>query len=105
MNRFDTDELYELANFSASSRSLIQACNLFIHSVFLWMVYEYDGFPEGQGVVSGVHLTSGFDKEKYIYWFDISEILRVFCSIVEDQNNVLSMHRDPKTNEWVVEQG
>jgi len=102
MNRFDTYKLYDLDSFKNSSCSLRVTCNIFMHSVFLWMVYDDEGIIDGQGLVTGVHLTSDFESEKAIYWFQLDEILRVFRSVVEDEFTEFSMHRDPQSGEWKV---
>ena len=102
MNRFDVHKLYDLDGFQRRTVALQKICNVFIHSVFLWMVYDTEAFPEDQGVVTGVHLTSGYDKEKAIYWIEVSEILRVFQSVINDEHNSLEMFRDPDNNEMKV---
>lgn len=103
LNRFQIEELYDFEGFEPKTMHLKTACNLFIHSIFLWMVFDLDGLPEGEGTVSGVYLTSDFDKEKLVYKFEILEILRVFQSIVDDENNIIALHRDPESGEWTVE--
>ena len=102
LNRFQIEELYAFEGFVPKELALKTACNLFIHSYFLWMVFDSDGLPEGEAIVSGVHLTSDFDKEKMVYRFQIAEIVRVFRSIVDDENDILSLHRDSITGEWIV---
>ncbi|OBX20686.1 hypothetical protein A9995_03030 [Erythrobacter sp. QSSC1-22B] len=102
MNRFDTHKLYDLDGFVKSHISLKKVCNIFVHSVFLWMVYDVEEYSEGEGVVVGVHLTSSYDKQKSIYWIKTSEILRVFNSVVADSLDKLDMDRDPETREMKV---
>lgn len=103
MNRFDTHELYDLEAFEPGNRSLQQMCNLFIHSVFMWMVYEDRGFEIDEAAIIGVHLTSSHDKEKSIFWVEIVEIIRVFSSIIQDKNNIVRMSRDPDNGEMKVD--
>ena len=102
MNRFDTQKLYDLESFSKANRALKDVCNIFMHSVFLWMVYDSDGLGDDEGIVTGVHLTSGYEKEKSIYWFEIADILKVFESVWCDELTELQMRRDPKTGELKV---
>lgn len=103
LNRFHIEELYDFEGFAPKTLRLKTVCNLFIHSIFLWMVFDTDRLPDGEGTVSGVYLTSDFDKEKLVYKFEISEILRIFQSIVDDENNIVALNRDPKSGEWKVE--
>ena len=102
MNRFSTHELYDLESFRSANCSLHTTCNIFMHSVFLWMVYDVDGMIDGEGLVTGVHLTSDYESERSIYWFEINEILRVFKSVIDDAFAEFSMHRDPSSGEWKV---
>lgn len=94
LNRFHIEELYDFEGFAPKALNLKTACNLFIHSIFLWMVFDADDLPEGEAAVSGVYLTSDFDKEKLVYKFEISEIIRIFQSIVDDENNSFALSRD-----------
>lgn len=105
LNRFETHELYDLEGFVQTNVPLRKMCNIFVHSVFLCMVYDTKHFPEGEGVVTGVHLTSSYDKEVSIYWVEINEIIRVFQSVIEDELLSLKMYRDPDTNEMKVNKG
>jgi len=102
LNGFHIDELYDFEGFEQKSLDLKTACNLFIHSIFLWMVFDADGLPEGEATVAGVYLTSDFDKDKLVYKFGISEIVRVFQSIVDDENDISAINRDPNTGDWIV---
>jgi hypothetical protein len=102
MSRFDWHELYDLNAFKPKNVVLKQLCNIFMHSIFLWMVYGEETSDEQQSVVTGVHVTSDYEKEKQVYWVEISEILRVFRSVIMDYQDVLSMQRDPVTNEMKV---
>ncbi|WP_417319301.1 hypothetical protein [Erythrobacter aureus] len=105
MNRFHTHELYELDGFNAARFPLRRICNIFVHSAFLWMVYDVDGYLEGEGIITGVHLTSTYDKEKLLYCVSIEEILRLFRSVIDDDMTRLEMYRDPSTNEMKVKKG
>jgi hypothetical protein len=102
LNRFDTHELYDLDAFQDGARTLRGTCNLFMHSVFLWMVYDIEGHIDGEGTVTGVHLTSDYEKENVIYWFDLSDILRVFATVWNDDFSKLEIRRDPATGEMKV---
>ncbi|MEP5510108.1 MAG: hypothetical protein ABJP70_11630 [Erythrobacter sp.] len=66
------------------------------------MVYDVEGYADGDGTVIGVHLTSSYDKEKHMYWLTIDEIVRVFSSVIDDEFRELQMYRDPDTNEMKV---
>ncbi|PKP90343.1 MAG: hypothetical protein CVT75_11480 [Alphaproteobacteria bacterium HGW-Alphaproteobacteria-14] len=79
-------------------------CNLFMHSYFLWMIYDLDGHAEGEGTIASVHLTSDFEKENAIYQFEIAELLRVFRSVAEDELAVFKLGRNPSTGEWKIEE-
>ena len=102
MSRFDWYELYDLNAFQPTNVILKQLCNIFMHSAFLWMIYDGETDEEEGGAVTGVHVTSEYEKEKHVYWIEISEILRVFRSVIKDQQDVLSMERDPETKELKV---
>jgi hypothetical protein len=102
MNRFDWDKLYDLDAFQPTNVSLKQMCNIFMHSVFLWMVTDGEDVEYERGAVTAVHLTSDFEKEKHVYAIEIIEILRVFRSVIKDEQNGILMERDPKTREMKV---
>lgn len=102
MNRSDIHELYRLENFETTSRSLTYVCNIFIHSVFLWMAYDCSDHPEGQGVVEGVFVTSGYEKDKSVYLISLPEILRVFRSVIKDELSEVHIARDEQTGEMKV---
>lgn len=99
LTRFDIDKLYDLDGFGSTKKNLNKMCNIFVHSIFLWMIFDEDGF------ISGVHLTSSYEKEKYIYQVNIQEILRVFSSVINDEQSILEIKRDPITKELRVKKG
>ena len=96
MNRFDVGDLYDLETLQASGISLKKACNIFIHSVFLWMSYDESG------IVAGVLVTSSYEKDKTVYLIGIPEIIGVFRSVSRDDLSDLQMYRDAETNEMKV---
>tara|TARA_R110000772_G_scaffold37859_6_gene89676 strand:- start:2678 stop:3241 length:564 start_codon:yes stop_codon:yes gene_type:complete len=102
INRFDIHDLYDLESFDKKHLSLQKICNIFTHSVFLWMVYDMEDYSEGEGTISGVYVTSSYEKEKLLYWVEISEILRIFHSIINDEIEKLELIPDPKTREMKV---
>jgi hypothetical protein len=102
MNRFDWYKLYDLDAFQPANVTLKHMCNIFMHSIFLWMVTDGEADDDERGVVTGVHLTSDYEKENQVYAIEVLEILRVFRSVIADDQNGISMERDPKTKEMKV---
>lgn len=105
MTRFDWDELYDLKAFRDENLPLQKLCNIFMHSIFLWMVCDEQAAEFERGAITGVHVTSDYEKEKSVYWVEISEILRLFRSVVDDEQDVVSFTRDPATREWKLRRG
>jgi hypothetical protein len=103
MTRFDWQDLYNLDAFQDGNVKLTRLCNIFMHSVFLWMVYDEQASEFDTGPITGVHVTSDYEKEKQVYWVEISEILRVFRSVVDDEQDIVAFRRDPDSNEWKFE--
>jgi len=97
LNRFDTYKLYKLGEFENRSVSLRTVCNLFIHSIFMWMDWD-----EADDFISGVRLTSSYEKEKAMYSFKMGEILATINRIANDEVSLLSMERDAETGEMRV---
>jgi hypothetical protein len=103
MNRFDWHELYDLSTFDENEVPLKKLCNIFMHSIFLWMICDEQASEFETGPVTGVHLTSDYEKEKQVYWVEISAILAAFRSVIEDEQDIVSFTRDPETREWKIE--
>jgi hypothetical protein len=97
MNRYDTFKLYKHHEFEKRSVSIVRVCNLFIHSIFMWMDYD-----EAEDFVAGVRLTSSFEKDKAMYRIKITEIQRVLSRVIEDNVDKLEMRRDKATGELKV---
>jgi hypothetical protein len=99
MNRFDTFELYKHHEFYEKYISLTKMCNLFVHSMFLWMDWD-----EGSDHVKGVRLTSTYEKDKVMYRVSVVEILKALRRVINDELKIQSIERDSQTGEWKVQE-
>ncbi len=97
MNRYDTFDLYMHSDIEEASVSIAKTCNIFIHSIFMWVDLD-----EGEDFIAGVRLTSSYEKDDRMYLVSIDEIQKCLKRIIADRNNVLEMMRDKLTGEMKV---
>ena len=79
----DIDELYHLEDEEKISRDVIFLCNQFIHADFTYAIRGEDRNWKG------LYTSSDYEKQKWVYRVDISEIIKVLKLASEDYPSYL----------------
>lgn len=96
-NRSDFWELYNLDKPQTIELDILFVSNRMIHS----FIFILSGGEDGDGVF----FNSDYDKDKQLYFVDITEILRAFETVGNDYPSTLHAWRDSESGEmkWSVD--
>ncbi|MDD1965885.1 hypothetical protein NPS29_11185 [Pseudomonas putida] len=87
-NNHRLEELYDFNQSNQEKRSIPFVCGVVIHSfIFAPCVSE-------QGGLCGVFFTSDLDKDKFLLFMDIDEVIALFRQVGNDNPSVIESSRD-----------
>lgn len=90
-NNHRLDSLYDLSKSNQENRDISFVCGRVIHSfIFAPCVSE-------EGGLGGVFFTSDLDKDKFLLFMDIDEVIALFRQVGNDNPSVIESSRDPVT--------
>lgn len=90
-NNHKLDELYDLRRSNEESRDVIFVCGRIIHS-FVFAPCQSD-----DGGLSGVFFTSDLDKNKFLFFITIDQVISLFSEVGNDSPSHIESSRDPAT--------
>lgn len=92
-NNHRLDSLYDLSKSNQEKRDIEFICGRVIHSfIFAPCISE-------EGSLCGVFFTSDLDKDKFLLFMDIDEVIALFRQVGNDNPSVIESSRDPVTGE------
>ncbi|WP_412462021.1 hypothetical protein ACK2SD_10060 [Pseudomonas sp. SC11] len=90
-NNYRLDELYDLSKAGQEGRDVKFLCGQIIHS-FVFAPCMSEG-----GGLDGAFFSSDFDKDKFLYFISIDEVISLFRQVGNDDPCDIKWSRDPET--------
>jgi len=90
-NNHRLDQLYDLSKSNQEKRDVAFVCGRVIHSFIFAPCISEDGG------LCGVFFTSDLDKDKFLLFMDIDEVIALFKQVGNDNPSLIEASRDPVT--------
>jgi len=90
-NNHKLDELYDLTKSNKESRDVRFVCGRIIHS------FVFAPCQSETGGLSGIFFTSDVDRDKFLYFVTIDQVISLFDEVGNDSPCDIQCSRDPAT--------
>lgn len=90
-NNHKLEEIYDLSRSNGESRDVMFVCGRIIHS------FVFAPCLSDDGSVNGVFFTSDLDRDKFLFFISIDQVISLFSDVGNDNPCHIESSRDPVT--------